>query len=101
MGAAQERVKRKHDVGGQDPRTGGTTPLGTGRDRAHSQCQRGGGLDNLWRNDVTKKGGPTGVDKDARNVEGSGRFSCCMKNYNYFSRIWSLINIVILKGNTV
>ena len=85
-------------------RTGLETQPPLGTEGTGPAVEDGGGgewFKNWQRKDVTKKGEPTGVDKDARNVEGSGRFSCCMKNYNYFSRIWSLINIVILKGNTV
>ena len=43
-GAAQEWLKRKHNGGGQDTRTGGTNPLGTGRDWARGQGRRGRGL---------------------------------------------------------
>ena len=74
-GTAQERVKRKHSVGGQDTRTGGTTPLGTGRDRAHGRGRGGGGGENwLWKN-VTKKGEPTGVDRSASDVKSRERGS--------------------------
>ena len=42
-GAAQERVKRKHDGGGQETRIGVTTLLGTRRNRACIRGRQGGG----------------------------------------------------------
>ena len=36
-------MKRKHNRGGQEARTGDTNPLGTGRDRARGQGRWGGG----------------------------------------------------------
>ena len=36
-------MKRKHNGGVQEARTGGTTPLGTGRDRARKSRPSGGG----------------------------------------------------------
>ena len=43
-GAIQKWVKRKHDRGGQEARTGDITPLGTRRDRAHRSRLAGGGV---------------------------------------------------------
>ena len=36
-------MKRKHGGGGQETRTGGTTPLGTRRDQARGRGWKGGG----------------------------------------------------------
>ena len=65
--AAQERVERKHNRGGQEVRTGDKTPLSTGREQAHRLRPAGGGgwFDKWRRKDVIQKREPTGVDRDA------------------------------------
>ena len=63
-GAAQDRVKKKHDGGGQETRTGGTTPNGTGRYWARGRGRQGGvGFDKWQRKDVNQKREPIGVGR--------------------------------------
>ena len=66
-----EIVEYRHS----ETRTGGVTPLGTGRDWARGLCRRGGGeWFNKWRRKyVTKKVEPTGIDRGASKIEGSER----------------------------
>ena len=62
-GAAQERFRRKHDRGGHEAKTGGTTPLGIVRDRATGQVRQGGRIgqrDGGGRTD-TKGDNPQGL----------------------------------------
>ena len=55
--AAQKRIKRKHDGGGQDASTGGTTTLGNGMTGPASRGWQGMEFFEKWRmKDVTQKG---------------------------------------------
>ena len=62
-------MKRKHNRGVKETRTGGTTPLGPGRTGPAVEAGRGGGgwFEKWRRKDVNQKREPTGVNRGILN----------------------------------
>ena len=63
-GAAQDQVKSNHNRGGQEYRTGGTTPLYTGRDQDRGRDRQGeGGSINGGGRTQPSKENPQGLER--------------------------------------